>query len=453
MSGTQYRKDGRSLKNEVSFRLHSKQYECFYVNPEARVKIIAKGRRFGFTRGLAIYNIERMLSGVTPIVWIDTTYSNVERYVERYFMPELHKLPRWSWRWKQSKHELWVGDSVIDFRSAEYPEAIEGFGYRLVNINEAGIVLKDRYLWLNAIQPMLFDYGAPAIIGGTPKGKTVRRTGEEHLFYELYKRAESGDRANWVAYNYSSYDNPLLSADDIREMELDTPPTVREQEIYGRFVSNEDTGIIKRDFWHEYDWTEESSLAGSETRQGFIIQSWDTAFKRGQENDYSVCTTWRVLDGQVRMIDCVIGRYEYPALIREAERMQAMYQPKYLLIEDAASGQSLLQSLREKGLRPIAIPPSKDKTWRAHEATKLMSVVEVAMPDANLPWKHKVIEQCADFPNVEHDDIVDSVTQTLVFLHNTLGIGRLRRSGSSKGRTERSTPKQVSTTREIFKGF
>ncbi len=25
-----------------------------------------------------------------------------------------------------------------------------------------------------------------------------------------------------------------------------------------------------------------------------IIQSWDTAFKTGSENDYSVCTTWRL---------------------------------------------------------------------------------------------------------------------------------------------------------------
>ena len=76
-----------------------------------------------------------------------------------------------------------------DFRSADRPENIEGFGYRHIIINEAGIILKNRNLWLESILPMTIDYDANVIIGGTPKGKKVKNN-EPHLFYELYQFKE-----------------------------------------------------------------------------------------------------------------------------------------------------------------------------------------------------------------------------------------------------------------------
>ena len=40
---------------------------------------------------------------------------------------------------------------VSDFRSVDRPENIEGFGYDKAFLNEAGIILRDEYLWYNAI--------------------------------------------------------------------------------------------------------------------------------------------------------------------------------------------------------------------------------------------------------------------------------------------------------------
>ncbi len=79
-------------------------------------------------------------------------------------------------------------NSVCDFRSADKPENIEGFGYELIILNEAGIILKNRRLWEESIRPMILDYKAKVIIGGTPKGKRVKKTNETHLFYELFQR-------------------------------------------------------------------------------------------------------------------------------------------------------------------------------------------------------------------------------------------------------------------------
>src|SRR5690606_33786583 len=106
-------------------------------------------------------------------------------------------------------------------------------------VNEAGIVLKNRSLWNESILPMILDYKANVLIGGTPKGKTVKRTNEKHLFYELFERGKTKDEkreTEWKAFNFSSYDNPLLDPNDIDELVKQISPALRDQEIFGKFI-------------------------------------------------------------------------------------------------------------------------------------------------------------------------------------------------------------------------
>ena len=52
--------------------------------------------------------------------------------------------------------------------------------------------------------------------------------------------------------------------------------------------------MIKRAWVRRYDQLPKS---------GRIIQSWDVANKQGEENDYSVCTTWLVQENRYYLID------------------------------------------------------------------------------------------------------------------------------------------------------
>jgi len=238
----------RSASFEITY--HAKQ-EKIFLDTEARFKVIAKGRRFGLTRGFANFVIDKMIDGVSPVLWVDTIYGNIDRYVERYFMPVLKKIPKTLWKYRSNKIDLKIGNSVCDFKSADNPENIEGFGYALIVINEAGIVLKNRNLWNESILPMILDHKADVLIGGTPKGKTVKRTNEKHLFYELYERCETGDekrKTEWRSFNFSSYDNPLLDPNEIDELAKEIPPGLREQEIFGKFVDTDRKGIIKSEW-------------------------------------------------------------------------------------------------------------------------------------------------------------------------------------------------------------
>lgn len=222
------------------------QDECLIKHP-ARRKLIHKGRRLGLTRGMAQKFVDDMARGrIQAGMWGDTVAANIDRYVQRYFMPILKQLPEEVWSWQKQDRLLRVSDAYIDFRSADRPENWEGFGYDLVFLNEAGIILKNRYLWDNAVRPMLLDNpGSEVVIGGTPKGK--RYKGEIHKFYELVEYAHQNPNSGWAVFQYSTYDNPLLSTEEIDEMVREMPESVVQQEIYGEFLDVDDSVLI--DWW------------------------------------------------------------------------------------------------------------------------------------------------------------------------------------------------------------
>ncbi len=406
---------------ETNFEItyHANQEKILFESV-ARFKVIAKGRRFGLTKGFSNFVIEEMLEGVTPILWVDTVYGNIERYVERYFIPVLKKLPKSLWKYRSNRNDLKIGNSVCDFRSADNPENIEGFGYALIVINEAGIVLKNRSLWNETILPMILDYKAKVLIGGTPKGKTVKRTNEKHLFYELFEKCDPSTslrmtNSHWKSFNFSSYDNPLLDPNEIDELAKEIPPGLRDQEIFGKFVDTDKKGIIKNEWWQYY--LNEAELYTQRVLKK--VQSWDTAFKKNQENDYSVCTTWLVAQNGYYLLDMWKDRVEFPELKRKVIELSEKHNSNEILIEDKASGQSLIQELQRNTRLPIKpIKVEQDKIARVHAVTPLIEAGRVFLPKDKF-WVKEFTDECEDFPNGEYDDVVDSLSQFLLNVKGT----------------------------------
>lgn len=210
----------------------------FEHKPNAKFIVVPAGRRFGKTKGIANASIEWVIEG-KKILWGDTISTNIDRYVERYFKPEL-KAADMTYSYSTQKKVLSIDGfkGYIDFRSADRPENWEGFGYDIILLNEAGIILKNDYLYTNAVLPMLMDSpGSKLFAIGTPKGKETK-TGKEHRYFALYKRAIAND-PNFQLFQYSSYDNPFLSQDDVRQLEEEMRlmnPAMVQQEIHAQFV-------------------------------------------------------------------------------------------------------------------------------------------------------------------------------------------------------------------------
>lgn len=147
--------------------------------------------------------------------------------------------------------------------------------------------------------------------------------------------------------------------------------------------------------------------------QNTIYQSWDTAIKCGNNNDQSVCTTWEDRHGLYYLLDVFCIKAEYPDLKRSILSLANKWQPIAILIEDKASGQSLIQDIKqESDLRIIAINPVQDKISRFAAVTAIIEAGKVFLPQ-NAPWLADYESQITNFPHAPHDDMVDSTSQFL----------------------------------------
>ena len=146
-----------------------------------------------------------------------------------------------------------------------------------------------------------------------------------------------------------------------------------------------------------------------------IVQSWDTAAKMGELNDYSVGTTWAIIGKNVYLLDVVRERLELPALKRrvidEADRWKA----ERVLIEDKGSGTGLLQELQASGFgKSRAIVPKGDKGLRLGSVTPMIEEGRVFLP-AVAVWRDDYVYELCGFPGLRNDDQVDSTSQFLAW--------------------------------------
>ena len=150
----------------------------------------------------------------------------------------------------------------------------------------------------------------------------------------------------------------------------------------------------------------------------YFVQSWDTAIKTSEKADYSVCTCWGVVDSKYYLLSMVRKKMSYPDLKREIEKQAEKYKPRHLLIEDKASGQSVIQDLKLSGYNNItAIKPKLDKVTRFASIVSIFQSGQAILPE-KCGYKRELLSELTSFPNVKHDDIVDSVSQFLNFIKN-----------------------------------
>lgn len=142
-----------------------------------------------------------------------------------------------------------------------------------------------------------------------------------------------------------------------------------------------------------------------------IVQSWDTAIKAQANHDASVCITFGEFEGNHYILDILSLRAEYPELKRTVTEQAARWDVSALLIEDKASGQSLLQDLkRETNLPLVARNPKGDKLTRFAAITALIEAGKLYLPK-QASWLADFETELLGFPYAPHDDQVDSLTQ------------------------------------------
>lgn len=150
-----------------------------------------------------------------------------------------------------------------------------------------------------------------------------------------------------------------------------------------------------------------------ERRDGdLIVQSWDTASKADQINDYSVCITCLIHNNAFYLLHVLRKRLEYPDLRKCVVEQKLAFRADEVLIEDKGSGTQLIQELRDKGSYPRAITPEGDKVIRMMTQTAPIEAGRFYIPQS-APWLADFLDELAKFPASRYDDQVDSLSQFL----------------------------------------
>ncbi len=149
---------------------------------------------------------------------------------------------------------------------------------------------------------------------------------------------------------------------------------------------------------------------------GRIVQSWDTANKDGIFNDYSVCLTVRLHGNHIYLLNVWRKKVQFPDLRKAAIEQAQTYDASVMLIEDQASGQQLLQTLRKEPVRgvpePIGRRPENDKVTRLAGVSSMIEAGQFHLPE-EASWLADFEKELLAFPSSRHFDQVDALSQLL----------------------------------------
>jgi len=134
------------------------------------------------------------------------------------------------------------------------------------------------------------------------------------------------------------------------------------------------------------------------------------------------------------------GKVPFSAFKRNVIDGFKQYAPDRLLIEKKASGISLIQELRKGGLPVKPVMPDRSKKSRAHAAE--ISFEQGCVWHMDRDWVQPVIRECAQFPNGEYDDFVDTVTQAIIWLRRTYHL-EFRDEDEDSEQRQRSPPRAI----------
>ena len=208
------------------------------------------------------------------------------------------------------------------------------------------------------------------------------------------------------------------------------------QELYAEIIDPEESGVVKR-AWFKL-WPNDKPLPKFE----YVVQSYDCATSDKTKNDPTACTVWGIfkpgLDKPMSamLIDCWEEHMQYPELRpRVIEEYSSIYGDEnewghgkkvdMILIEDKSAGISLIQDLQRAGL-PVRSynPGNADKMMRLNIVSPIIERGRVYVPESinrvGFPrdWAEPLVSQLCSFPEVRHDDLVDSTTQALRILRD-----------------------------------
>jgi predicted phage terminase large subunit-like protein len=188
--------------------------------------------------------------------------------------------------------------------------------------------------------------------------------------------------------------------------------TIRKIVTYDERITIE-RGTTETGFPYVKVWKGNDYKQGDRDQRALLIGiGFDTALKKGKENDYTVGYVGGLdRDGNIWLLDRVKGRFGTPELVEEIKRLYEKWMPYNIWIEDSAQGTPAVQTLQAElpFLPTETVPIAQGGSYaRANSLTPYLHKGQIKFPVLN-DWYEDTRYQLMHFGHTEHDDDVDAL--------------------------------------------
>jgi predicted phage terminase large subunit-like protein len=219
-----------------------------------------------------------------------------------------------------------------------------------------------------------------------------------------------------VNYTNGLLDENRLNREALTKLKLDLGSYGYAGQI-GQRPSPEGGGQLKKAWFNKISFEEFNKIKG---KMYFFL---DTAYTSNQKNDPTALMATCFINHNLYILDSTQVWKELPELLK--------YIPSYtaknlygtnskILIEPKASGKSTVQSFKNTEYNVIELdPPLDDKVTRVSNIAPFIESGKCFIVEGN--WNDSFLGECAAFPNGEHDDQVDNLTNAINYYRSHSG--------------------------------
>lgn len=175
---------------------------------------------------------------------------------------------------------------------------------------------------------------------------------------------------------------------------------------------DDSTAIFPRASWRYY-----SALPVPLEEMDEVAQTWDMAFKAGENTAFVVGQTWARYRANKYLIDQIRDKMEFSESLRKVAEFRRKYpQTGFILIEDKANGPAIISALKDRVPGILATSPGQDsKESRARAWAPEQEAGNIYLPMVeHQPWVEDFIAEHAHCPANKYWDQIDAAGQLIL---------------------------------------
>ena len=368
-----------------------------------RFKIVAAGRRTGKSRLAAWLLIVRALESDKGHVFYVAPTQGQARDIMWQTLLELGNPVIVSSHINNLQIKL-INGATISLKGADRPETMRGVSLKFLVMDEYADMKPE--VFEQILRPALADQKGDAWFIGTPMGR--------NHFYELYQYAEFDDDPTYKAWHFTSYDNPLLDAEEINVAKKSMSSYAFRQEFMASFEAR-GSEMFKED-WVKFT---ESPEYG-DYYIAIDLAGFEEVNKQRTKNsklDETAIAVVKVNDnGHWHVENIVHGRWELSETARKIFEVVRDYRPIGIGIEKGIARQAVMSPLTDMMKRYGMFFRVDELTHGNKKKTdRVMWALQGRFENGFITlskgeWNSRFLDQLFQFPDpLTHDDLVDAL--------------------------------------------